>query len=152
MTLNPFKTITITEAVEGVIDMAQGFGMYTKWLYNVNHSEFVTQRYYLNQYYAKNDENDYVLAIIFKIKDGNKIPFKIFFVRDISWNAIGHPCLWNSYIVISGNILSKHWKLKWDFKMWCMNNAIRKFYETQALMDKTEKIAAIRLASKNFEN
>lgn len=34
MTLNPFKTITMIEAVEDVLDMVQGFGMYSEW-YNL---------------------------------------------------------------------------------------------------------------------
>jgi len=151
MTLNPFKTITMIEAVEGVIDMVEGFGMHSQW-YPLNHGEG-EQRYYLNHYYAKNDPNDYILSVDFKIKDGNKIPYRIAFVNDAGWNEAGDLVgLHEHGVIIKGNILSKHWKMKWDFKLWLMKQAIRKLYETQALMDKTEKIVAVKLAGKKFEN
>lgn len=151
MTLNPFKTITMIEVVEDVLNMVEGFGMHTVW-YNLNGSEG-EQRYYLNHYYAKNDPNDYVLSIDFKIKDGNKIPYRIAFVNSAKWNEAGELIgLHEHGVVIKGNILSKHWKMKWDFKLWLMKQGITKLYETQALMDKTEKIVAVRLAGKKFEN
>lgn len=84
MTLNPFKTITMIEAVEDVIDMEEGFGMHSMW-YPFNYREG-EQRYYLNHYYAENNTDDYILSVDFKIKDGNKIPYRIAFVNDARWN------------------------------------------------------------------
>lgn len=151
MTLNPFKTVTMIEAVEDVLDMVQGFGMHTEW-YDVNHGEG-EQRYYLNHYYAKNNSHDYILSVDFKIKDGNKIPYRISFVSNAVWNDTGDLTGLNEHgVVIKGNILSKHWKMKWDFKLWLMKLGIKKLYETQALMDKTEKIVVVKLAGKKFEN
>lgn len=151
MTLNPFKTITMIEAVENVLDMAESFGMYSEW-YDVKHDEG-EQRYYLNHYYAKNNRTDYILSVDFKIKNGNKIPYRISFVSDALWNDTGDLTGINVHgVIILGNILSKFWKMKWDFKLWCMKNTIKKLYKTQALMDKTEKIVAVKLASKKFEN
>lgn len=151
MTLNPFKTVTMIEAIEDVLDMVQGFGMHTEW-YDVNHGEG-EQRYYLNHYYAKNNSHDYILSVDFKIKDGNKIPYRISFVSNAVWNDTGDLTGLNEHgVVIKGNILSKHWKMKWDFKLWLMKLGIKKLYETQALMDKTEKIVAVKLAGKKFEN
>lgn len=151
MTLNPFKTVTMIEAVEDILDMVQGFGMHSEW-YDVNHGEG-EQRYYLNHYYAKNNSHDYILSVDFKIKDGNKIPYRISFVSNAVWNDTGDLTGLNEHgVVIKGNILSKHWKMKWDFKLWLMKLGIKKLYETQALMDKTEKIVAVKLAGKKFEN
>lgn len=151
MTLNPFKTITMIEAVEDVLNMVQGFGMHTAW-YKENGNEG-EQRFYLNHYYAKNDQCDYILSVDFKIKDGNKIPYRISFVNSAKWNEAGELIgLHEHGTVIKGNILSKHWKMKWDINLWLMKNAIRKLYETQALIDKTEKIVAVKLAGTKFEN
>ncbi len=151
MTLNPFKTITMIEAVEDVLDMVQGFGMYSEW-YDSNGNEG-EQRFYLNHYYAKNDRREYILSVDFKIKDGNKIPYRISFVNDAAWNDTGDLAgLQEHSVVIAGNILSKHWKMKWDLNLWLMKHIIKKLYETQALMDKTEKIVAVKLAGKKFEN
>lgn len=151
MTLNPFKTITMIEAVEDVIDMAEGFGMHSMW-YPLNYCEG-EQRYYLNHYYAENNTDDCILSVDFKINDGNKIPYRIAFVNDARWNEAGYLVgLHEHGIVITGNILSKHWKMKWDFNLWLMKHGIKKLYKTQALMDKTEKIVAVKLAGKKFEN
>ena len=151
MTLNPFKTITMIEAVEDVLNMVQDFGMHSEW-YEINSNEG-EQRFYLNHYYFKNDRRDYILSVDFKIKDGNKIPYRIAFVNNASWNDTGDLVgLQEHGVVISGNILSRHWKMKWDFQLWLMKNGIRKLYETQALMDKTEKIVAVKLAGKKFKN
>ena len=151
MTLNPFKTITMIEAVEDVIDMAEGFGMYSMW-YPLNYREG-EQRYYLNHYYAANNTDDYILSVDFKIKAGNKIPYRIAFVNAARWNLAGDLVGLDEHgIVITGNILSKHWKMKWDFNLWLMKHSIKKLYKTQALMDKTAKIVAVKLAGKKFEN
>lgn len=151
MTLNPFKTITIIEAVEDVLDMVQGFGMHSEW-YDANYGEG-ERRYYLNHYYAKNNINDYILSVDFKIKAGNKIPYRIAFVNDARWNEAGDLFGLDEHgIVITGNILSKHWKMKWDFNLWLMKHSIKKLYKTQTLMDKTAKIVAVKLAGKKFEN
>ena len=42
--------------------------------------------------------------------------------------------------------------MKRDFNLWLMKHGIKKLYKTQALMDKTEKIVAVKLAGKKFEN
>lgn len=115
------------EAVEDVLDMVQGFGMYSEW-YDINGNEG-EQRYYLNRYYAKNDPNDYILSVDFKIKDGNKIPYRIAFVQNAKWTEAGDLVIgFNEHgVVIAGNILSKHWKMKWDFKLWLMKHGIKNF-------------------------
>ena len=151
MTLNPFKTTTMIEAVEDVLNMVQDFGMHSEW-YETTPNEG-EQRFYLNHYYFKNDRIDYILSVDFNIKDGNKIPYRISFVNNASWNDTGDLVgLQEHGVVISGNILSRHWKMKWDFQLWLMKHGIKKLYETQALMDKTEKIVAVKLAGKKFEN
>ena len=107
----------------------------------------------MNHYYAENNTDDCILSVDFKIKDGNKIPYRIAFVNDARWNEAGYLVgLHEHGIVITGNILSKHWKMKWDFNLWLMKHGIKKLYKTQALMDKTEKIVAVKLAGKKFEN